>query len=67
MDEKKRDTLRTTLTVLIGLALLTAVEFGVSKLEASAIALLIIGLFKAGLILHYFMHVTGLFSEAEEH
>lgn len=60
-------TLRTTLMVLIGLALLTAVEFAVASLEASAIALFIIAFFKGGMILYYFMQVADLFSEAEDH
>jgi cytochrome c oxidase subunit IV len=66
MQERKADVLRTTLMVLIGLGILTAVEFGVSKLESPTIALIIISLFKAGLILNYFMHITDLWSE-EDH
>ncbi|MFQ5398470.1 MAG: cytochrome C oxidase subunit IV family protein [Anaerolineae bacterium] len=66
MNEKKSAALRQGLLVLIGLAVLTAVEFGISFLEFSTIALFIIALFKAGLILQYFMHVALLWSE-EEH
>ncbi len=65
-DKKKRDT-RRGLVVLVALAILTAVEFGASNLEAAAIALIIMAMFKAGLILQYFMHVSTLWSEEEEH
>ena len=49
--------------VLIGLAILTAIEYGFGLALPSIVALLIIGLFKAGLIMQYFMHVSTLWSE----
>jgi cytochrome c oxidase subunit IV len=67
MDEKKNKELRLGLVVLAALAVLTAVEFGISNLEAATIALIIMAMFKAGLILKYFMHVSLLWSEEEEH
>jgi heme/copper-type cytochrome/quinol oxidase subunit 4 len=67
MDEKKKKDTRLGLVVLVGLAILTAVEFGASNLEAATIALFVMALFKAGLILQYFMHVSVLWSDEEEH
>jgi hypothetical protein len=49
--------------VLAGLALLTAVEYLFGTILPSAVILLLIGLFKAGLIVQYFMHVTRVWSE----
>ncbi len=60
MDKKKSSALQQSLNVLIGLAVLTAVEYGISFIEFPNIALFVIGIFKAGLILNYFMHV-GMF------
>lgn len=63
MEKKKSSALRTTLMVLIALAVLTAVEFWVSSLETPTVALLIISLIKASLILYYFMAISDLWSE----
>ena len=49
--------------VLLGLAVLTIVEYGFAVTWASAVILLLIALFKAGLIVNYFMHVSRLWSE----
>jgi hypothetical protein len=49
--------------VLVGLAILTAIEYGFALALPSIVALLILGLFKAGLIMQYFMHVSTLWSE----
>jgi hypothetical protein len=49
--------------ILLGLAVLTLLEFGVAVTWASAVILLLIALFKAGLIVNYFMHVSRLWSE----
>jgi cytochrome c oxidase subunit 4 len=67
MNKKKAAAFRLGLIVLLGLAVLTAVEFAVSFLDAALIALFIIALFKAGLILEYFMHLSSLWSEEENH
>ena len=67
MNEKKSAVYRQGLIVLVGLAVLTAVEYGVSFLDAAFTALFIIGLFKAWLILQYYMHVAKLWSEEEGH
>lgn len=63
MEKKKRSALQQGVTVLIGLAVLTAVEYGVSLIEFSTIVLIVISLMKAGLIMNFFMHVTSLWSE----
>ena len=49
--------------VLIGLAVLTGVEYAIGLFLSSLVLLFIMGLFKAGLILQYFMHVASLWSE----
>jgi heme/copper-type cytochrome/quinol oxidase subunit 4 len=67
MNKKKAAAFRLGLIILLGLAVLTAVEFAVSFLDAALIALFIIALFKAGLILEYFMHLSSLWSEEENH
>lgn len=49
------------LLIIIILAVLTAVEFGASVgLPNPNLLLAVIALVKAGLIVHYFMHVTQL-------
>jgi len=63
----KAETLRTGVQVLIGLGVLTGVEYGVSFLETANIALFVIALFKAGLILQFFMHINGLWAGEEGH
>jgi caa(3)-type oxidase subunit IV len=49
------------LIVIIVLAVLTAIEFGLSVgLPNPNLLLAVIALVKAGLIVHYFMHITQL-------
>jgi cytochrome c oxidase subunit IV len=54
-------------TVLLGLAVLTAVEYAFGVRGISVVALFIILLIKAGMILNYYMHVSRLWSGEEEH
>jgi heme/copper-type cytochrome/quinol oxidase subunit 4 len=54
-------------TVLLGLAVLTAVEFALGARDFSIVALFIVALIKAGMIINYYMHVSHLWSEEEEH
>jgi hypothetical protein len=49
--------------VLVGLAVLTILEFGIAATWGSAVILLLIALFKAGLIVNNYMHVSRLWSE----
>lgn len=54
--------------VLIGLVVLTSVEFLIATaLSGSAALLFVIILAKAGLILQYYMHVDQVWSEGEAH
>ncbi len=64
---KKAAALRQGVSVLIGLAALTAAEYWISFLETANIALFVIALFKSGLIMQYFMHIAHLWSEEEAH
>ncbi len=60
---KRSAAYRLGIMVLIGLAILTGVEYGIAIAVSSVVALIIIGLFKAGLIVQYFMHVSSLWAE----
>ncbi|MEJ2558837.1 MAG: hypothetical protein P8186_22010 [Anaerolineae bacterium] len=60
---KRSAAYRLGIMVLIGLAILTGVEYGIAVAVSSVVALIIIGLFKAGLIVQYFMHVSSLWAE----
>jgi cytochrome c oxidase subunit IV len=55
--------------VLIGLAVLTAVEYGIAVALHSNVLpyLAVIALIKAGLIVQYFMHVAQLWREEGGH
>lgn len=59
--------MRRGLLVLIGLALLTALEYWVAvELETGVVAyLVVIAVVKAGLIVQYFMHLTQLWRAKE--
>lgn len=65
--EKKAAVLQAGIAVLLGLAVLTAAEYWISFLETPNIALFVIALFKAGLILQFFMHINGLWADEEDH
>lgn len=55
---------RLGLYVLVGLAVLTAIEFGVALLfDGSAALLFVLILAKAGLIIQYYMHLNTVWSE----
>lgn len=59
---------RSGLYVLLGLAVLTALEFGIAAaLEGSVVFLFVIALVKAGLIIQYYMHLNRAWSEEEAH
>lgn len=67
-DQARRAAYRQGLLVLVGLAVLTALEFLVaSALGGSIVFLFVLALAKAGLILQYYMHVHLLWSEEETH
>lgn len=59
---------RSGLYVLVGLAVLTALEFAIAAtLEGSVVFLFVIALVKAGLIVQYYMHLNRTWSEEEAH
>lgn len=60
---KRSAAYRQGLLVLAGLAVLTIVEYLIGVYLPSAVLILIINLFKAGLIIQYFMHASRLWSE----
>jgi cytochrome c oxidase subunit IV len=67
MDSKRRAAYRLGFYVLVGLAILTAVEFGIAFLfEGSAALLFILVLAKAGTIIQYYMHLNNVWSEEAE-
>lgn len=62
--QKKVAAYRLGVYVLVGLAVLTAVEFGVALLfEGSAALLFVLILAKAGVIIQYYMHLNNVWSE----
>ena len=64
----RRAAYRRGFLVLVGLAVLTGLEFLIAGLtNGSTVFLFIIGLLKAGIILQYFMHIYSLWAEEESH
>jgi hypothetical protein len=64
MDSNRKAAYRRGFYVLVGLAVLTAVEFGVALLfEGSAALLFILALAKAGAIIQYYMHLDKVWGE----
>lgn len=64
MEEKKKAAYRLGVIVLIGLAVLTVIEYYVSFLPTTATAaLFVLALAKAWAIIKYYMHVSSLWSE----
>ncbi len=49
--------------VLIGLAILTLIEYGLAQVGGLAVPLLLVAVFKAALILEYYMHFSHLWGE----
>lgn len=63
--ESEADRIRTGWWVFGGLAVLTGIEFAVSRVAASALPYLIVtAISKAGLIVVYFMHAAQLLRRA---
>lgn len=67
-ESRKAARLRLGLIVLIGLIILSGLEFGLAASLRTGIVpvLAVIALIKAGLILQYFMHLSQLW-RVEEH
>ncbi len=64
MEAKKRAAFRRGVNTLIGLAVLTGLEFYAANWNSATI-MFVIGIAKAGLIMEYFMHFSNLWSEGE--
>ena len=60
LSEKNRG-----VVVFIALAILTAIEYVLAITGMPVILLVILAVFKAGLVLYYFMHIARLFSTGE--
>jgi len=64
VQERKGAAFRRGIATFALLAVLTALEFWLSRATGGSAALLfVIGLAKAGLILQYFMHISSLWSQ----
>ena len=63
MLERKSAAYPLIFRVFVILAVLTAVEYVLSQMNASAVFLFIIAVLKTGLIVNYFMHVYRLWRE----
>ena len=49
--------------VLVGLAVLTAIEFYLAQLGGMAVPMILVGFLKAALIVEYYMHFSHLWAE----
>ena len=70
MSEKNQNNgaaYRQSVIVAIVLAVLTIIEYFVAVEFESAILLMLIALFKAVLVIRYYMHVQRLWQPEEEH
>jgi hypothetical protein len=64
----RRAAYRQGFLVLVGLAVLTGLEFLIAGVtNGSPVFLFILALLKAGIILQYYMHVRSLWTEEESH
>ena len=66
MIEKRRAAYRISTTVALILAVLTIIEYFVALYNSTATVMMLIGLMKAYCVVHYFMHISRLWSE-EDH
>ena len=58
---------RRGVAVLLGLGVLTAIEFAVAQASGSIVPMLSIGLLHAALIVQYFMNIYLVWSRVEAH
>ena len=66
MGRRRKAGFRTGLVVLLGLGLLTIVEFYAARLQSVALMYIII-ILKAALIMYFFMHITAVWRTEEAH
>jgi len=64
---RRTNSYRRGVAVLLGLGVLTVLEFIVAQFTASLVPMFIIGLGKAALIVQYFMHLYMVWTEEEAH
>jgi cytochrome c oxidase subunit IV len=67
MSKRRSGYYRQGVVVMLALAVLTGLEYAVALFTTSGILLMLIALFKAGLVVQYFMSVARLWSPEEEH
>ncbi|GIV78380.1 hypothetical protein FKZ61_003810 [Litorilinea aerophila] len=67
MKEKRAAAYRLSATVALVLAALTVLEFFVAVYMASTALLFLIALFKGAAVVHFFMHVSRLWSQEGGH
>jgi heme/copper-type cytochrome/quinol oxidase subunit 4 len=67
MDAKKAAEFRLGIIVLVVLAVLTGVEYGISFTPGLWLGLIVIALIKAGIVMQYFMHIRRVFAEDGGH
>jgi cytochrome c oxidase subunit 4 len=65
--KQRRPIYRQGYFVAFALAVLTIVEYYAALFIPSAILLFLLAIFKAALVLNYFMHISSLWSPGEEH
>jgi cytochrome c oxidase subunit 4 len=53
--------------VALVLAVLTVIEYFAANYTSSAIVMFLLAIFKAALVLNYFMHISSVWSPEEEH
>lgn len=61
--EQMKGPYRVGVIVLVGLAILTIIEFGLALVGGLAVPLLLVAVFKAALILEYYMHFSHLWGK----
>ena len=66
LTAKRKAGFRTGVVVLIGLAILTIVEFFLAALGSAALMFVII-ILKAALIMYFFMHIVNVWRTEEAH
>ena len=66
LSAKRKAGFRTGVVVLIGLAILTIVEFFLAALGSAALMFVII-ILKAALIMYFFMHIVNVWRTEEAH
>jgi cytochrome c oxidase subunit 4 len=65
--KQRKPIYRQGIVVAAGLMILTVIEYYAAVLTSSAILLFLLAIFKAALVLNYFMHISTLWSSGEEH